>query len=54
MKKSKNVNDNQVNNVALIDYNRDLLKSEEDIRNLKLYSHEQIKQKVALWKKNNF
>jgi|GEM_PF-2056497 len=32
-------------------YNLDLLKAEEDIENGRLYSHNQIKEKVALWKK---
>lgn len=32
-------------------YNFDLLKAEEDIENGRLYSHNQIKEKVALWKK---
>lgn len=32
-------------------YNFDLLKAEEDIENERLYSHNQIKEKVALWKK---
>lgn len=33
------------------EYNSDILKSEQDIINKKLYSHQDIKQKVALWKK---
>ncbi|WP_026705654.1 hypothetical protein [Flavobacterium soli] len=32
-------------------YNFDLLKAEEDIENGKTYSHEEVKEKVALWKK---
>ncbi|RZK10687.1 MAG: hypothetical protein EOO46_09780 [Flavobacterium sp.] len=32
-------------------YNFDLLKAEEDIQNGRVYSHDAIKEKIALWKK---
>ncbi|MFY0481536.1 hypothetical protein ACI6PS_02940 [Flavobacterium sp. PLA-1-15] len=32
-------------------YNFDLLKAEEDIENGRIYSHDAIKEKIALWKK---
>jgi hypothetical protein len=35
----------------LEEYNNDLLKAEEDIENGKLYSHDQVKEKIKEWKK---
>lgn len=46
--------DSKSSNIEKTDYkqyNFDLLKAEEDIENGRLYSHNQIKEKVALWKK---
>jgi hypothetical protein len=35
----------------LEEYNNDLLKAEEDIESGKLYSHDQVKERIKEWKK---